>query len=341
VSERLRILAVGDRYVTAGAFRRCLDAALGDQHEIDVAEVGGDDWVPQTESERRLSEYAGSPADVLDHLPGHDVLVIHGAPVSDAVLATPGLRLVCCARGGPVNVDLDSARARGIPVTTTPGKNAQAVVELTLAFLIMLARGVSGAQRFLLDNGKLASTFDGAEFFGVELGGRTLGVVGYGQVGRRVAGSAAALGMRVVAHDPAIGGEGFESGVTPVTLDQLVESSDFVSLHARATPENENMMSAARFAAMRSGGFFVNTARETLVDEGALYDALVSGHLAGAGLDVVRAADDGRNRLLDLPNVVITPHIGGASLETVDRGIQMVADEITRFARGHELRFAR
>ena len=327
--------------MTGDAFRRCLDDTLGDQHEIEVLEVRDNGWVPQTTSELRLREYAGSPDDVLGRLPGHDVLVVHGAPVSDAVLATPGLRLVCCARGGPVNVDLQSARERGIPVTTTPGKNAQAVVELTLTFLIMLARGVSGAQQFLLNGGRLKSTFDGAEFFGVELGGRTLGVVGYGQVGRRVASSAAALGMHVMAHDPAIGGDRFEGGVASVTLDELVRSSQFVSLHARATPENENMMSTARFAAMPAGGFFINTARETLVDEDALYEALASGHLAGAGLDVVRSTDDDRNRLLDLPNVVITPHVGGATHETVERGIQMVADEITRFANGDELRFVR
>ena len=205
----------------------------------------------------------------------------------------------------------------------------------------MLARGVSGAQQFLLNGGRLKSTFDGAEFFGVELSGRTLGVVGYGQVGRRVASSAAALGMHVMAHDPAIGGDRFEGGVASVTLDELVRSSQFVSLHARATPENENMMSTARFAAMPAGGFFINTARETLVDEDALYEALASGHLAGAGLDVVRSTDDDRNRLLDLPNVVITPHVGGATHETVERGIQMVADEITRFANGDELRFVR
>lgn len=341
MSERLRILAVGDKYVTAAALQRGLGGALSSRHELEVFEVKEcPNRVPQSESERRLREYAGSPDQVLARMNGHNVLVVHGAPVTDAVLAAEGLRLVCCARGGPVNVDLEHARAHGIPVTTTPGKNAQAVVELTLALLIILARGLSGAERFLLEGGRLESTFDGAQFFGVELSGRTLGLVGYGQIGRRVAHAAGALGMRVLAYDPAVSRSGFESGVTQSTFGGLLEDSDFVSLHARATPENHEMMAAQQFAAMRSGAYFINTARETLVDEQALHDALASGHLGGAGLDVFHATGQGRNRLLELRNVVITPHIGGATEETVERGIQMVADEITRFANHEELRFA-
>jgi D-3-phosphoglycerate dehydrogenase len=342
VSERLRILAVGDKYVTAEAFRRGLEHALGDEHDVDVIEVGDDDgWLPETDSERRVREYAGSPAQVAEHLDGHDVLVVHGAPVTQDVLTTPGLRLVCCARGGPVNIDLQAAGSLGIPVTTTPGKNAQAVVELTLAFLIMLARGVPRAQTFLLENGQLASTFDGAEFFGVELGGRTLGLVGYGQVGRRVGEAAVALGMTTLAFDPAVGSDAFCDGVTGASFERVLAKSDFVSLHARATAENENMMGAREFAAIPKGGFFINTARETLVDEAALYDALESGHLGGAGLDVARLSNGRRNGLLDFRNVIITPHIGGATLETIDRGIAMVAAEIERFSRHDPLLFAR
>ena len=340
MTERLRILAVGDPYVTAEAFRAGLEARLGGDHDIATAEVSDAHTPPpRTPSEQRLREYAGSPDEIAALLPGHDVLVVHGAAVSDAVLAVPGLRLVCCARGGPVNVDLAAAAQRGIPVTNTPGKNAQAVVELTLGFLVMLARGVSRAQAFLLGGGALGkSTFEGAEFFGVELAGRTLGLVGYGQVGRRVGRAASALGMRVLAHDPLVGAGDFDDGVEPASFDRVIAAADFVSLHARFSAENEDMMAAAQFAAMREGAFFVNTAREGLVDEAALADALRSGHLGGAALDVVRPSE-GRNPLLDLRNVVITPHIGGATAETVERGVAMVADDIDRFARGEPLRY--
>jgi D-3-phosphoglycerate dehydrogenase / 2-oxoglutarate reductase len=340
MTERLRILAVGDPYVTAEAFRAGLEARLGADHAIETAQVSDARTpAPRTPSEQRLREYAGSPDELVALLPGHDVLVVHGAAVSDAVLAVSGLRLVCCARGGPVNVDVAAAAKRGIPVTKTPGKNAQAVVELTIGFLIMLARGVYRAQRSLLDRGALGSTFEGAEFFGIELAGRTLGLVGYGQVGRRVGRAASALGMRVLAHDPGVSAGDYSDGVEPAAFDRVVSASEFVSLHARFTPENEDMMSAAQFAAMRPGAFFINTAREGLVDEAALADALRSGHLGGAALDVVRPSAAGRNPLLDLPDVVVTPHIGGATAETVERGVAMVAADIDRFARGEPLRY--
>ncbi len=336
MTEPLRILAAGDAYVTADAFRRGLEERLDPSHSLEVFEINAARTAPgRTASEQRLREYSGSPDELVERLSGHDVLVVHGAPVSDAVLDSPGLRLVCCARGGPVNIDSGAAAARGIPVTTTPGKNANAVVELTIAFLIMLARGIRRSQDFLLDGGALGqSAFEGAEFFGLELQGKTLGLVGYGQVGRRVGGAAKALGMRVRVYDPIVAAADLDNCVESASLERLLATSDFVSLHARASSENENMIAAAEFAAMQPGAFFVNTARESLVDEDALLAALSSGHLAGAALDVVRPPAAGTHPLLDLENVVLTPHIGGATAETIDRGIAMIADEIERFANG-------
>ena len=212
----------------------------------------------------------------MELLDDHAVLVVHGAAVADRVLEAAPLRLVCCARKY-VNVDVTAAEELGVTITTTPGKNARAVVELTLGFLIMLARGVSSSQRTLLNGTRLGeSAFEGAEFFGVELPGRTIGLVGYGNVGRGVAKVAGALGMRVLAYDPGLPKEAF-GDVEAVTLDDLLARSDFVSLHARVTPENENLMNAESFARMRPGSFFINTARETLVDEPpALLDAIRS-----------------------------------------------------------------
>jgi D-3-phosphoglycerate dehydrogenase / 2-oxoglutarate reductase len=342
VTAPLRILAAGDAYVTADAFRRGLGDRLDPRHALEVFEVDASRTAAgRTPSERRLREYSGSPDELVERLSGHDVLVVHGAAVSDAVLDRPGLRLVCCARGGPVNVDSGAAAARGIPVTTTPGKNANAVVELTIAFLIMLARGIRRSQDFLLQGGRLGqSAFEGAEFFGLEVSGRMLGLVGYGQVGRRVARAATALGMRVCAYDPVIATGAFDAGVEAVSLEALLAMSEFVSLHARASSENENMIGAAELAAMRPGAFFINTARESLVDDDALHAALASGHLGGAALDVVRPAPGGTHPLLTLQNVVLTPHIGGATAETIDRGIGMIAAEIERFSNGDPLRNA-
>jgi D-3-phosphoglycerate dehydrogenase / 2-oxoglutarate reductase len=318
-----------------GSFAAAL-ASLGDAITVTQLQISRTDAEPpRTASELRLREYAGDPAEVARAASGHDVLVLHGAPVSAAALATPGLRLVCCARGGPVNVDVAAATLRGIPVVSTPGKNAAAVAELTIAFALMLIRGVPRAARYIADGGSLAeSAFEGREFFGREAPGTTLGLIGLGHVGRQVAVRAAALGFTVLAHDP-LPPDTIPDGVTLVSFDSLLADSDVVSLHARATTENRHIFGAKEFARMKSGARFINTARESLVDEAELAEALRRGHLSGAALDVVERPRDGtRHPLLDLPGVIITPHIGGATRETLTRGAWQAAAAIAETLAG-------
>jgi D-3-phosphoglycerate dehydrogenase len=282
----------------------------------------------------------GSPRQVTDALDDHDVLVVQGAPVTDTVLDASGLRLVCCARGGPVNVDVAAATARGIPVVITPGKNADAVAELTIAFLIMLARRLPEVIRHIESGGVFGhDNYEGARWFGHDLAGKTLGLVGYGQVGRRVALRALPFGMRVVAFDPFVAPAALAAdGVEPVDLETLLGTSDFVSLHARATAANEGLIGPDAVARMKPGAFLVNTARESLVDEAAVLAGLRSGHLAGLAVDLVSPSPAvGRHPLLDLPNVIITAHIGGATEETLRHGGEMAAAEIGRFLRGEPL----
>jgi len=325
----VRILVVGDSYVPVDVFREGL-ARLDGAHELHYVELDEERTSARTNT---ISEYVGSPEQLVEAIDGSEVLVVHAAPVTGDVLAAPSLRLVCCARGGPLNVDVDAATERGLPVVTTPGKNAESVADLTLAFMVMVARRFSTAQRFLLDgNVPGLSVVEGAQFLGHDLVGHTLGLIGFGNVGRRVATRARAFGMDVIVYDPYQDVEGVAD------LRELLRRADFVSLHARATPENENLMGPEEFAAMQPGSYFVNTARETLVDEAALEDALRSGRLAGAALDVVRPrAEGGRHPLLAYDNVLITPHVGGATHETLLRGATMVAEEIERFAAGEEL----
>jgi D-3-phosphoglycerate dehydrogenase / 2-oxoglutarate reductase len=297
-------------------------ASLGEAVTVTPLQIDRTDAEPpQTESEHRLREYAGDPAEVARAAAGHDVLIVHGAPVSAEALKVPGLRLVCCARGGPVNVDVAAATALGIPVAMTPGKNAEAVAELTISFALMLIRGVPRASRYISNGGAIAeSAFEGTEFFGREAPSTVLGLAGLGHVGRHVATRALALGFDVVAYDPVTPAV-VPDGVRLVSLDDLLATADVVSVHARATADNPQMFSARLFARMKPGASFINTARESLVDERALADAVRSGHLSGAALDVVeRPADGGRHPLLDLPQVFITPHVGGATHETLSRG---------------------
>jgi D-3-phosphoglycerate dehydrogenase len=262
---------------------------------------------------------------------GHDVLVVHGAPVSAEVLDAAPLRLVCCARGGPVNVDVAAATRRGIPVVNTPGKNAEAVAELTIAFALLLIRAVPRASRHLLEGGGFAeSVFEGREFFGAEAPSLTLGLVGLGHVGREVAWRARALGFTVLGYDPV---PPADDRVELVELGTLLARSDIISVHARLTAANGRMFSRDLFARMRPGAYFINTAREGLVDEAALGEALARGHLAGAALDVLERTP-GRHPLLDRPNVFVTPHIGGATAETLARGAERAVAAVTDLLAG-------
>lgn len=337
--QPMRILVIGDPYMPVSAYADALaglkEAAPDGQVELSTMQI---DEVtappPGTESEHRLREYVGNPAEVARAVAGHDVLIVHGAPVTAEILEAAPLRLVCCARGGPVNVDVAAATDRGIPVVNTPGKNAEAVAELTIAFALLLIRAVPQASRHLLDGGGFAeSVFEGREFFGREATSLTMGLVGLGHVGREVAWRARALGFTVIGYDPQP--PAAVPGVDLVPLEMLLARSDIVSLHARLTPENRQMFARDGFARMRPGAYFINTARESLVDEPALHQALEQGTLGGAALDVLERMPAGaRHPLLSLPNVFITPHIGGATAETLARGAERAVDAVTELLAG-------
>jgi phosphoglycerate dehydrogenase-like enzyme len=337
----MRILVLGDPYCPSDALRGAFDALVPD-HAVTFADVVPEDaWRPSTPSETRLRETTGSPAQVERLLGDHDVLVLQAAPVAEETLDRfPSLRLICCLRGGPVNVDVAAATARGIPVALTPGKNADAVAELTIALMIMLARRLGEIARYVNAGGVVAhDNYEGRHWFGHDLAGHTLGLVGYGQVGRRVAVRAQAFGMRVLAHDPFVDPDTLrESRIEPTDLAALLAQSDFVSLHARATDANRGLIGRAEIASMKRGACLVNTARDSLLDEKAAMDAVASDALGGLALDVPSPTPPtGLHPLLAYPNVIITPHVGGATYETLEHAGEMAVSEIQRFARGDAL----
>ncbi len=337
----LRILVVGDSFCPASALTEAF-AGLAADHQVTFVDVVDEPaWTPRTASELRIRELQGTPEQLIAALDHHEVLVMQGAPVTDAVLdASPDLRLVCCVRGGPVNVDVAAATERGIAVVTTPGKNADAVAELTIAFMIMLARRLPEVIRHVEGGGEFGhDNYEGARWFGHDLAGHTLGVVGFGQIGRRVTSRAIAFGMRVLVLDPFVDPAAIlVAGGEPVALPQLLAGSDFVSLHARATSDNRGMLGAAEIAAMKRGAILVNTARDTLIDEAAVVGALATGQLAGLAVDLVSPSPaTGLHPLLAFPNVIITAHIGGATHETLHHGGEMAAAEIGRYLAGERL----
>ena len=274
---------------------------------------------------------------------GADVLIVEADLVHAEVLEAVPLRMIGCCRGDPVNIDLELATRKGIPVFHAPGRNADAVADLTLAFLLMLARHL-GPLRDAYRQGGPRITGAGDflamynRFTGVELGGRTVGLVALGAVGREVAARLAAFKARVLAYDPYVANP--PPGVELCPLDDLLRRSDFVSLHAPVTPETRNLVSRERLALMKPTAYFVNTARAALTDEDALYEMLRDGRLAGAALDVLAEEPlQPDNRFLALPNVIVTPHIGGATVDVIRHQSEIVADAIERHLRGERPRW--
>lgn len=335
----LKITAIGDSYMDAAT----IGESLADRG-VPVAEQSVVIAEPTWDTSA-VREFEGDPAQVARLLQGYDVALVHGAPITAEVLdANPQLRLIGCLRGGPVNIDVAAAAERGVAVAITPGKNAEAVAELTIGFLISMVRNVPAslaevdvrraAGRPLTD-----SNFEGAKWFGREVSTLALGLVGYGNVARLVSAKARALGATVVAYDPYVDAASVPEVRLVSSLDELLGAVDVVSLHARATAENRHLIGARELALIPAGGFLINTARESLVDEDALVDALRSGHLHGLAMDVNEA--DGRwQDLVALPQVVITPHIAGATRETLKRGSTMIADDVIAFAEGRAMRWA-
>ena len=244
---------------------------------------------------------------------GCALLVTEIETVDEAVLARlPEVRVVATARGGPVNVDAAACAARGIPVLSTPGRNADSVADFTLGLVLDLVRGISAAQAHLRGTGWLVGgELPYLHFRGPELAGRTLGLVGLGAVGRRVRDRAqGGFGMRVLHTDPHVPGG--------VPFEVLLAESDVLSLHCPRGPATLGLLDAAALGRLRPGAYVINTAGGGIVDEDALVDALESGRLAGAALDVFAREPLPRDsRLLRAPRLLLTPHLAGAADDVV------------------------
>ncbi|HEX6422997.1 MAG TPA: NAD(P)-dependent oxidoreductase [Acidimicrobiales bacterium] len=251
---------------------------------------------------------------------GATVLICEADPCAGPVLDLP-LEAIGATRGDPTNVDVAAATAKGIPVLRAPGRNADAVAELTVGLLLAVTRHLLAADRDVRAGEVFRDgTIPYQRFRGWELAGRTAGLVGLGAVGRATAWRLRGLGMRVIASDP------FADDATH-GVDDLLAEADVVSMHAAVTPDTLGLMARDRFGRMQEGAVYVNAARAALHDLDALTDALRSGHLAAAALDHFEGEHLPTDHpLVAMPNVVLTPHIGGATYDTeVNHTAQMAA----------------
>ena len=267
---------------------------------------------------------------LLDALPGADALIVRNRTQVDAALLAraPALRVVGRLGVGLDNIDVAACRDRGIRVIPASGANARSVAEYVVTTAAMLLRGAYASSLELAD-GKWsrARLSEGREALG-----KTLGLVGFGDIGRQAAALAQAFGMQVVAHDPMLSANDpvwSATGVEGVALDALLARSDAVSLHVPLVAATRHLMNAPRLAAMKPGAVLINTARGGVVDETALAGALRDGHLGGAALDVFEAEPLPADSVLaGVPNLVLTPHIGGVTREANARVSMMIAAQV-------------
>jgi D-3-phosphoglycerate dehydrogenase len=314
-------------------------------HDVEMAAVH---WNPQDTMEdfaRRVSNVEKNgpraeapPAEIGGHLEEAEILVVNFGVVPEGVIrAGRKLRLIGVLRSGCENVDLEAATESGVVVVNAPGRNADAVADYTIGLMLAENRNIARSNAALL-NGAWKKKFPNAAHT-VDLRGRTVGIVGFGEVGRRVARRLQGFDVRTLVYDPFVPRDDVErAGCTPVDLPDLLRASDFVTVHARLSAETERMIGRKELEMMRPGAYLVNTARAGLVDYDVLYQFLKENRIAGAALDVFPREPLGPDSpWLALPNVTLTPHRAGATVDSETNAFTIMGDEVARYFAGQRL----
>jgi len=278
-----------------------------------------------------------SAEELLQVVKDYDAMVVRGrTKVTAAVFdAAQKLKVVGRAGVGVDNIDLSAARAHQVTVVNSPKATSMAVAELALGMMFALARSLPRADSSIKQGQWLKKQLEG-----IELSGKTLGIVGMGNIGTAIAQRAAPLGMKVIGYDSLVPPEEISKrGAEPVSLAELYAQSDFITFHLPLTPESKGMVNGQSFAMMKPGVRIVDAARGGIIDETALLAALEQGQVAGAALDVFASEPPGLTALVAHPNVVATPHIGAQTAEAQERAAEDIATEVQAALQGQALRW--
>ncbi len=304
-----------------------------------VAEPIAAEGVARLRDEHDVDERPGlSPDELCAILPEYDALIVRSQVQVDAGIVAAGTRLQVIGRAGVGvdNVDLEAATRAGITVVNAPTGNTIAAAEHTLALLYGVARKIAAA-----DASVRRGEWKRAQFTGLELRGRTLGIVGLGKIGQAIAARARAMEMTVLASDPFVTAEQAQHhGVELVSFDDLLARADVVSVHVPLTRATRGLIGTDQLARMKAGAILLNVARGGVIDEAAVAAALGSGHLAGAGVDVFETEPPTGSPLLDAPNTLLTPHLGASTAEAQVAVAEEVADQVLDVLAGRSARYA-
>ncbi|MBI2777121.1 MAG: phosphoglycerate dehydrogenase [Chloroflexi bacterium] len=307
--------------------------------KILVAESIAPEGLERLRAEHTVDERIGLTPEQYREIVGHyDALLVRSQVQVDAAMLAAGTRLQVVGRAGVGvdNVDLEAATRAGVTVVNAPTGNTIAAAEHTLALLLALARRVAPA-----DASMRRGEWKRAQFQGVELHGRTLGIIGLGKIGMAIADRARSFEMTVIGVDPYVTAEQAAlHGVELTDLDGLLARADAVTVHVPLTRATRGLIGAGAIAKLKRGAFLLNVARGGILDEGAVADALRSGHLGGAGVDVFEAEPPVGSALLDAPNTVLTPHLGASTAEAQVAVAEEVADQVLDVLAGRSARYA-
>ena len=284
-----------------------------------------------------VEEGSGDEDELIEVFRGVNISVHnHTALTRKIIESSTDLKMAVIARGGPTNANIEAATERGVIICNAPGRNAAATAEHTVSLIFSVMRRIPELHA-ALRKGEWRGDYYEYDKCGLELDGATIGIIGYGMIGRRVAAILRACGCRILVYDPFVSADKLLGAVELVSLEELLKQSQVITIHARLTDNNNGMIGRQQIAMMPSNSVIVNCARGPLVDYDAVCDALDDGHLWGAGFDVFPDEGAPASRLRSTPNVVMTPHIAGASKQTAHKAAGIAASEIRRFLTGEPL----
>ena len=273
------------------------------------------------------------PAELVSSVKDYDVIIVRSRTkiTKEVIDAAASTKIVARVGVGLDNVDVKAAEEKKIRVINAPEAASIAVAELAIGLMISLARSIPRA-----DGESKRGNWIKKDLMGTQLSGKYLGIVGVGNIGRNIGRMAKALRMNLIGYDPYPINREFitETGMIVTDLNTLLESADFITCHAPATPETKHMFNAERFAKMKPTAYLVNTSRGEIIDESALYEALKGNKIAGAALDVFEVEPPTNKQLLELPNLVCTPHIGAQTREAQELASTVIAEKVIQILRG-------